>query len=154
MASTAEITLTEPTLRCLSALALHCFDLKPIFNSYDVHSSVETWKGVSCCLQEANSPVVTRNAHTSSSWSYGPPDQALRASRGRSGYPDKGSRQAKVGKEGELPVLLFLPSRLLGPSVYAGVHRCTLPSENTPSLRLMTYSNPTTREKAETEHAA
>lgn len=36
-------------------------------------------------------------------------------------------------------------------NVYA---RCTLPSENILALRYMTHSNPTIREKAETEYTA
>lgn len=82
------------------------------------------------------------------------PRSSIKGKQGKEWVSRQRLRQAKVGKEGELPVLLFLPSRLLGPSVHAGVHRCTLPSENTPPLRSMTYSNPTTREKAETEYTA
>lgn len=150
VAGTAEITLTELTLRCLSALASHCFDLKPIFSSYDVHSSVETWKGVSCCLQEANSPVVNKKCTHFFIMVSRAPRSSIKGKQGKEWISRKGSRQAKVGKEGEL--LLFLPSRLLGPSVYAGVHRCTLPSENTPSLSLIQIQRPERKQKLNTQH--
>lgn len=74
-------------------------------------------------------------------------------------------RQAQVGKKGQLPVLPSLPSRWLGvqvrdttPSVYAveniyaGVHGCTLSSENTPALRYDLFKSNNQRERVETEY--
>lgn len=98
--ATAEITLTELTLRCLSALALHCFDLKPIFSSYDVHSSVETWKGVGCCLQEANSSVMNKKCTHFFIMVLRAPRSSIKGKQGKEWISRQGLKTGKGGEGG------------------------------------------------------